>query len=301
MRYRRVLRWTVDYLKADTPGRGVLKRSRFFDLSRQVTPVVGVDAPEGLLLVRTDDIDLGKETFVGGAWDRDVVEFAVKSAQELSGRQLKGRTVVEIGANVGTTTLLLLTRYEAAHIVAFEPVPKTVRLLRAMVALNGLEGQVDVRPIALTDAPGSLQMELSPRSAGDNRVRSGLPVDSRQGEAERELTEVLGTTFDAEMDDLSEVALVWMDAQGHEGHVLAGAKRLLTSEVPVITEFWPYALKRGEGLETFLSLVEQHYGRVFDTAHGDPQRARMYPADAIRSLVGRYPGPDDFTDLILLK
>lgn len=297
----RLIRVATRYWGGDSHERASLKRRWFFDLSRTMTPLLGVEAPEGVLLVQTDDVDLGRGTFADGPWDQEMVEFAVRQAEAHSERSIEGGSVLEIGANVGTTTLLLLNRYRAARVIAFEPIPRTARILRAMLALNGLLDRVDVREVALTDQETVLQMELSQRSPGDNRVRTRPPEDSRQGEADRRLISVRGTRLDAEVADLSEVRLVWMDAQGHEGHVLAGARNLLAGDIPVISEFWPYALRRAGGLEMFLKAVEQHYARVFDTAHGDRSRAEMYPSSAIRSLAGRYPGPGEFTDLILLK
>jgi len=36
---------------------------------------------------------------------------------------------------------------------------------------------------------------------------------------------------------VNELGLVWLDVQGHEGEVLAGARTLLESRVPVVMEY----------------------------------------------------------------
>src|SRR5438270_6894923 len=162
-----------------------------------------------MILVRTDDIDLGRGTFIDGPWDQDVIDIVIQAVERLSGRAVAGRTVIEVGANIGTTTLLLLRRYGAARVVAFEPAPMTAALLRANVVLNDLDDRVDFHAIALSDSPGDLAMELSARSTGDNRIRTVEPVDGVQGEADREVIPVHGTTLDLAVEDLSEVVLVW--------------------------------------------------------------------------------------------
>lgn len=43
------------------------------------------------------------------------------------------------------------------------------------------------------------------------------------------------------------VGLVWIDTQGHEGHVLSGASQLLASQAPIVLEFWPYGLDQVDG------------------------------------------------------
>jgi FkbM family methyltransferase len=236
------------YRRADEKGRLALKREWLFDLSPELTPILGVVAREGTLLVQTSDLELGRFTFRDGPWEQDLVDLAIRLAEKHSGRSVKGNTVVEIGASIGTTTLVLLQNHGVERVIAFEPVPDTVAVLRGMLALNGLDDRVDVRAVALSDRPGVLQMELSDRSPGDNRVRATSPGEELQGESDREVTEVRGSTLDLEVDDLESVSLVWMDAQGHEGHVLVGAKKLLASDVPIMTEFWPYALRREGGL-----------------------------------------------------
>jgi FkbM family methyltransferase len=285
----RLGRFAVRYWRGNARERTALRRKSFFDISRAMTPLLGVDAPEGTLLVRTDDIDLGRGTFADGPWDQDMVDFAICELESNAGTHVEGGIVIEIGANIGTTTLLLLNRYKADRVIAFEPIPQSARMLRAMLALNGLELRVDLRERALTNRDAALEMELSQRSPGDNRVRTRPPQGSRQGEADRSVVGVRGARLDVEVPDLRDVALVWMDAQGHEGHV------------PVITEFWPYGLRRAGGLEMFLGAITEHYARVFDTAHGDAAHARMHQASEIEALADKYRGPADFTDLILLK
>jgi hypothetical protein len=51
----------------------------------------------------------------------------------------------------------------------------------------------------------------------------------------------------------AEIDLVWMDVQGHEAHVLAGATCL--AGVPVVTEFWPFGLRRAGALARFHELT----------------------------------------------
>lgn len=57
------------------------------------------------------------------------------------------RVVVDVGANRGYFAVQAALRYSGATVVAFEPEPRNLRLLRANVALNG--ANVDVRPQAL--------------------------------------------------------------------------------------------------------------------------------------------------------
>lgn len=65
----------------------------------------------------------------------------------------------------------------------------------------------------------------------------------------------------ARLDDLlsqvpegwtDDIKLIWIDTQGHEGHVFGGGENLFSRDIPVVSEIWPYGLKRaGTNLEDF--------------------------------------------------
>ena len=90
---------------------------------------------------------------------------------------------------------------------------------------------------------------------------------------------------------------MWLNVQGNEGHVLAGAERLLAGRVPVVIEVWPYGLTRAGGLELLLAAVERHFRAVLELPGGE----REIPASEFRALVARVgTRPQDMTDVLLL-
>ena len=38
--------------------------------------------------------------------------------------------------------------------------------------------------------------------------------------------------------------MIWMDTQGFEGHILAGARNALAARTPMVLEFWTFAMNR---------------------------------------------------------
>jgi len=93
--------------------------------------------------------------------------------------------------------------------------------------------------------------------------------------------------------------VVWMDVQGYEGHVLAGAPELIAAGVPVELEFWPYGLGRaGTQPEVFLDQLTEAFARFIDLR--DPARAARPIAEAA-ALYDRYLGPEAATELMLLR
>jgi hypothetical protein len=130
------------------------------------------------------------------------------------------------------------------------------------------------------------------------------------GEDDWRLVDVSARRLDALVDDgtvdLDRLALVWMDCQGHEGHILAGAARVLAADVPIVSEFWPYGLRRAGGLERYAELVAASGRMVIDlrgSFDGVPARV---PGDDVLALAEAYGPPRfptvdvGFTDLVLL-
>jgi FkbM family methyltransferase len=150
------------------------------------------------------------------------------------------RTLLDVGANIGTVCIPAVARGHAARAIAIEPEPVNVALLAANVRLNGLQSSVTCVHAAAGAADGqTLELELAATNFGDHRVASlGAPRSDR-----RATVSVPSVT----LDDLAPTTtgtqdLIWMDVQGYELQVLRGASRLMTQGVPVVMEFWPAAL-----------------------------------------------------------
>jgi FkbM family methyltransferase len=267
-------------------------------LLRAATPLAAVDRDGIRYLVRTGDRGVSRVTYMTGDYDLDVMEDALARLARVVGSDvLAGRVFVDVGANVGTSSIPAVRRFAASRAVAFEPAEENFRILSANLALNGLVDRIDARRVGISDAPGIAQLELAPRNSGDHRIRTSAAFDAyhenRRPTAEVELVR-LDDALDEVGVDAGEVGLLWVDTQGHEGHVLAGAPRLLDARVPVVCEYWPYGLRRAGGLDTFHSIVAQSFSEVIDARADD-----VLPADRVSELPDRYPS-ERYTDLILI-
>ena len=137
---------------------------------------------------------------------------------------------VDVGANIGTTTLPALEYFECA--IALEPVPANAALLRANIALNRLDGRAMAREAACSSERGQVLLRLSPTKSGGHEIRSPKPGE--------ETLLVPTVTLDEVIVDEGlrpgDVGLVWMDVGGHEVDVLRGAAALLDARVPIVAE-----------------------------------------------------------------
>lgn len=300
--YRYGRRDALLYARSSAAARKRMRRAWFFSGSRHFAPLVAVRWPSGTFLLPTHDQVVGRHSFTTapfGLEDLEAVEGLLAHSLGRPFRPVRGRTVVEIGANIGTTTVPLLTVLGASRVVAFEPAPDNALLLRANVVLNDVADRVDVHAVALSDRTGTADFEMSPRNTGDYRIRAREPAANLQGEDKFAVVQVPTDTFDhvaaATGLDLSDVALVWLDVQGHEAQVLLGATSLLAHDVPVLTEYWPYGLARAGGLDDFERLVVERYDTFYDM-----EASLLRPAADITALREIYAEHYAYTNLVLV-
>jgi hypothetical protein len=149
---------------------------------------------------------------------------------------------------------------------------------------------------------------MSSNNSGDHRVRCHEKPAANEPELYGERQRPVITVPTARLDDilaeqnveLSDIGLVWIDAQGHEGHVLAGAPRLLASAAPIIMAYWPYGLRRAAGLELLHQLMRDSGRRIIDLRDAlRCGRLQVLSRTELHALAERYPN-QPYADLALL-
>ncbi|HVL04098.1 MAG TPA: FkbM family methyltransferase [Acidimicrobiales bacterium] len=301
---RQVVKLVINY----RGQRRTVLRQEIFDLVGRVSPVIAIDSDSTRYLVSTRDRGLSRTVFGLGSYEQDVMGHTITLAEKHIGRVplLAGRTFVDIGANIGTSTVPALTVFGAADAVAIEPDADNYKLLRCNLIVNDLEDRARTVRAAVSDREGTGVLELDGGSWGDHRVRIWADApDGQFRESSRPTVSVPLTRFDdvaRELPiDLDNVGLVWMDVQGHEGHVLAGASSLLARDIPVAMEYWPYGLRRAQGLTLLHDLIRGAYRTVVDVrASMTGSGPAEVPASQVHTLSERYDG-EAYTDLLLLK
>jgi FkbM family methyltransferase len=276
--------------------RGIFRGYLFGFLSR-LAPLVGVEGAAGTYLVSTNDTMLGRLTFQQREFDQDKLARVVELLRA-EGWVYEGSTFVDIGANVGVTTLPALTVFGFSRAIAVEPAAENLRLLRATLELNDLSHRVTVVDAAMSDREGEVELELCEDNCGDHRVRV-RPAAGTFEEERRPSVPVRALTLDALLETTDDIGLLWIDVQGHEGQVLFGGGSLLRRGIPTVVEYWPYALDRAGGHDTLLRVIGEHFSRVIDVSRDEEISSRQLP-----SLRAEYTRPGrrgrDQTDLLLL-
>jgi FkbM family methyltransferase len=246
---------------------------------------ITIETWNGLLTCDSEDWLIGKYLYVNRSYEREnilaVMDFL--RSEGLVARENPG-TVLDVGANIGMIAIALLKHGYFERAAAFEPEPNNYRLLVKNVEQNRMGSRILTFPCGLSSSvlvghEHGVQavMERSPDNFGDHRVRHSADTGFFHEENRSTLPVTLRTLAQVMSDSAAlnaeEIRLIWVDIQGHEGHFFDGARKLLATHVPVVSEFWPYAIRRsGMSREEYLRLAGDLFTQFYVAEKGDFRR-----------------------------
>jgi len=195
-------------------------------------------------------------------------------AEILQTRELAiGRVMIDIGANVGTTSIPRALLGDFHWVYAIEPDPLNYTCLVRNIVSNGVRGLVLPDRVAIGDVNGEVTMHVR-RSGTHHLVTHAEHV----GEGERKVVPSL--TLDSWVDrmgiDLSDVGFIKSDTQGWDARVLCGAERALAQRhIAWQIEFSPAMLERsGKSVAEVFALLERHFTHFIDLRRKEGARVR---------------------------
>lgn len=166
----------------------------------------------GRLLVSADDLSLMPELVTEGGYDAPFTAF-LRTTLPPDG------VFVDVGANVGLFTVIGALTTSRGRVIAYEPVPELLELLRANVQLNWLADRVTIREVAVAERADRRPFSFDPKM----QILGGLVPD----EIANTIVDVVA--LDDELAHLERIDLVKIDVEGAEPAVLAGMEHLLRS------------------------------------------------------------------------
>ena len=213
---------------------------------------------EGLTYINaaSDDIILPNMVFDLNNWAKEEMTEFYRLANEHFSFSEKQVLFCDIGANIGTTCIYFKKMIDKnIRILAVEPSDQNYRLLQVNSLLNELDTSdcIFVNK-GLSDKQSTASFIYNPRNPG------GSAVVLEEGKDRVELT-TLDDIFESNKLDPETIKYIWIDVEGFEARVLAGAHNVLDHiSVPILMEFTPrfYAQKEGE-FELLMSELERFF------------------------------------------
>ncbi|HZS49613.1 MAG TPA: FkbM family methyltransferase [Bryobacterales bacterium] len=179
-----------------------------------------------------------------------------------------GDCIFDVGANVGFYAIWFSRLAVAGRVVAFEPDPANVELLRRNLELNKV-CNVAVEPCAVSDYAGERRFAVDSATGSTGTLESHQTYGSRLEGGPQMFATVRTTTLDEAAREYGYPALMKIDVEGHELAVLKGARQVLGSpclralavEVSnASTRTSVYALLREHGFQ--LRDIERNYAEA---------------------------------------
>ena len=232
-RFRHVkgVRYVVPLSKAVIGYRGRrrehLLEAEFLALGTHRTFCVA-DATDGAsYVVASEDQSVGRFMYSWGSYERGQLERAVRVANVPS-----DLVILDVGANLGTACISGLLAGWFSSAVAIDADELNVRLIKANAALNDLDEKLRVVHAAAGPSDAVATFAIDNIRRGNSKVVSSSELSGN-------VVEVPMRTLTSLMNEhglvASDIGLVWVDVEGFESRVIAGAKDLF-EQVPWVLE-----------------------------------------------------------------
>lgn len=171
-------------------------------------------------------------------WEANEVNWIMKNVSN-------GMVCVNAGANVGYHSMVMSKAVgESGKVYAYEPSSEVFHFLVKNISIKDMRNITAIKK-AVGSRNGEIILYLNDKNCGDNRCFDPKEVSDNYGtfiehgfseNPRQETVEI--TTLDSEINE--KVDLIFMDVQGFEFDVLAGAERILQNDRPsIFFEFIP--------------------------------------------------------------
>ncbi len=264
--------------------------------AREVT----LKTKNGLLTVNTRDRVLGKELFSVGHYEWNTILTVIETLKSHS--LLKGSCMLDVGANIGMISTAFIGNGFFEKSIAIEPEPYNFQLLQKNVIQNNLASKIECHNMAISSQNGILDLEIAKDNFGDHRLRPAqASAPGFYHEEKRDTRPVKVMKLDdflAESALRDSIGLIWVDIQGYEGHLFAGAKKTIGKKIPMVCEFWPYAMNRaGTSKDQFIELARELFTGFF---HIKSEKPEWEALDALPRLFDEYRQPREMSTVLFV-
>ena len=215
-----------------------------------------------VLIVHTNEL-ISEKIFIDGSFEFLAFERTIAIIKKFN----KLNTLVDIGANIGTTSIPALTRGFFKNAIVIEPEIKNFRILMSNIYLNNLEKRITAHNLALTDKENSLlYLEIFKEGNNGKHKISKENLTNKKFDSEN-IQKAKGNTLDKIAPNITkEDSLIWMDVEGYEGIILKGANSTIAKKIPLVVEFDPVMMSEYHSFNHF-KLLFPHYSVFYDLSH----------------------------------
>jgi FkbM family methyltransferase len=227
----RVLKFTLSRLPIEK------KLSVLYHLAPQCGVTgFGVTGEYGEIFSASTDTEVLRDYALTKTWAKRTNDILLSFFQD------EGGSYIDIGANIGMTTIPV-AQNERVSCLAIEPEPVNFKHLSANVAMHCPHGNVELRRLAIYTQSQAIQMEIATENLGDHRLQTRPDVVPGNGSKRPTIT-VDAAPLDSIAGNRRGRLAVKIDTQGAEPFVIASGRETLSRANLIIIEFAPYLMAR---------------------------------------------------------
>ena len=170
----------------------------------------------------------------------------------------KGKTILDCGCNILTTSSYVLKKRADFKSLAFEPNPDAFEMASLNSKLNDIKERVTLVNAALSNKHSIMKFRKLGYASGSGYLVSNPGSDDLTSTVDVQcysLDEWCHTnSFDAD-----DIGYLWIDVQGHEGFLLDGARLVLKKQPPLFVEFCTNLLEDTGCKDLCISILKEFY------------------------------------------
>jgi FkbM family methyltransferase len=173
--------------------------------------------------VDTRDVGFGGHVLLDGYWESWLTLFCLRNVAP-------GMVAIDVGANMGYYTVLFGNNVGPhGHVLAIEPNPHAVTLLRRSVDINGYTARTRISEAACSDGSSASAQLVVPPTEPKN---AHIVLDAASADSSG--VETGCVTIDGLCDGYDRVDFMKIDAEGSEERIFAGMSAVLGRCRPVV-------------------------------------------------------------------
>lgn len=177
-----------------------------------------------------------------------------------------GNIFLDIGANIGTTSIYVKKKYSNLNVIAFEPSKSNFKMLRMNCILNDTE-DINLVNIGLGNKSETVSFTYVPNNPGDCAVsgKAGYAGNDEIEYVENVEIKTLDEYLSENNISNDDIGYIWMDTQGFEKEIFEGAKKLFKSrKIPMLSEFNPEIYIKNNTYDEYVSCLSECYDHFID-------------------------------------
>lgn len=181
---------------------------------------------------------------VNEIWNLKVYDSLLRNIRE-------GSTVIDIGANIGVFSIKAARAAKNVKVFSYEPFPKSFAGLKENIRLNGLEGNVFLKNVAVAGKRSELELFFRPWDPG------GVSIHKYGDKTELKSIKVPAVALEDVFREnkIATCGFMKIDCEGAEESILMDTPKSLFNRIQSITLEWHYDLNK-LSIEEFQSFLE---------------------------------------------